>query len=1131
MAQTIAFLSPDGQYLQNLNLSVQAASRVQTGTVPTGTVSVEISLNGSAFAVDTDLVLVTGSTFVIPNPSYASALPLSVGANTIAVRPVFSSGTGDTSTLVVCRVAKNSLDTLPPPSLTLVRQPGSVLLRVEEADDTRVVGYRIYGAVEAGGGAVGYSQLNLLDLTDTVSEEERVDLADLEVQQTLAVNQDGSLVADPTYLGITITQQKLDGTVVQTDLQDRSLQMSAQTSEYRAVMTVQRVNTRNYREFTHYREGTPTTTPPHITNGMISGLSRDFPVYYVAVAVYYDASTGEESESRFTAEVAGSPIEILPVVGTLPSVGRQQIVQDQIEQILSAQPDVAITVGSFTRDTYIDPFATEAARLRFILDFVQRCGSFTTLLEIDDPLESGTSIPVPQSSYKQALQQAFFLQTEEETQQIIDLAFEHLATRVGVTRLLGVESRGTLTIYLKKRPDQTYTIPIGTQASGGGYTFRTLASATIDKSKIASYYSAKTGRYAVTVAARADDVGEATNVSANVIRTLTNPISGLSVTNDSRFRGGTGRWSNRKLATEAMQRMAGSDTGTQQGLKNLVASVPGVREAIVVQQGSSLMKRTGAGKVDIWVAVNSPQTVTDSFALSYGVGRGVLMVPVNPEQTRWQIEDSRLTQANPFVAFLTGTEGTGMRNISSNLSFDTTGFTQIDYRTVELSTSVVQPAVADQDVVLVDFKFLQTSAYQMEQQPVDAIVSLTGNITGTISTYTLVTDQDPFQTGRSALATDNLVMSGYTVGQYTAVTGEPHVVLQQYTEYLDNLGIDSTTIVVKSLDGVTTYAGPTAATPDYTLVGGTATQPWGFKRVQNSTIQDGQTCIVQYQYAEKFTVEYQTDGVIQEAQRVVDAAKHVSADILLKACPILPINITATLLLNRQNSVVNLTPDVVAENVQANVLSLIDNIPVGGTLRQSEVIKAILSTEGVADVSIPLTTLALADGAQILQETLPWDLSSDATAISATQTRVVWLVHEGFRHVTQTGGAPVGAFSAVYGDDVSIPVYRSYDDVLLGPNRAYIVGAAGIVIQGYSDDTTLSNQIPGVVTPEKINALRQTLTGNHLIVSLQADATPTTQVWQVCYQVWGDTGARDIVAGPVGVLSLQSMTLPFDEVV
>ena len=71
-----------------------------------------------------------------------------------------------------------------------------------------------------------------------------------------------------------------------------------------------------------------------------------------------------------------------------------------IRSIYLAQPDVSVQAGSVVRDIIIDPIVSEMERARFLLDFSYRSSSFLGLLQIDDPLNQGRSIPVEDSQYK-----------------------------------------------------------------------------------------------------------------------------------------------------------------------------------------------------------------------------------------------------------------------------------------------------------------------------------------------------------------------------------------------------------------------------------------------------------------------------------------------------------------------------------------------------------------------------------------------------------------------------------------------------------------------------------------------------------------------------------------------------------
>ena len=92
--------------------------------------------------------------------------------------------------------------------------------------------------------------------------------------------------------------------------------------------------------------------------------------------------------------------------------------------------------------------------------------------------------------------------------------------------------------------------------------------------------------------------------------------------------------------------------------------------------------------------------------------------------------------------------------------------------------------------------------------------------------------------------------------------------------------------------------------------------------------------------------------------------------------------------------------------------------------------------------------------------------------------------------------------------------------------QTFIIGNAGMVIPGYSDDTTLRGQ--GYVTDAEISARRIELTRNRVLVSLPLGETPDECEWSVTYTTDGDTGYGDLEIGPSSYFRLGEAEFTFD---
>ena len=155
------------------------------------------------------------------------------------------------------------------------------------------------------------------------------------------------------------TQEDRDDNVLQTDF-DQALEVPENATRIRSTITVESVRTVTRFSFIHNRlSNFNSATYPAIPHAGFNAIPKTDPLYYVVTAVYF--LDGVEYESALSPEVAGYPLDLAPNVGALPAVSRQNIVRDTILSIFRSQPQLDVKPGSVLRDTFIDPFSTEAA--------------------------------------------------------------------------------------------------------------------------------------------------------------------------------------------------------------------------------------------------------------------------------------------------------------------------------------------------------------------------------------------------------------------------------------------------------------------------------------------------------------------------------------------------------------------------------------------------------------------------------------------------------------------------------------------------------------------------------------------------------------------------------------------------
>lgn len=1154
------FRGPDGVLRTDFIFSTDASSRFFEGTIDADTVDLQVSIRGAAFTSDPDVVLFEGTGFMIPNPSaYPNGLSLLVGDNPIEVRAVLSNGEMSAVGTINARLSPDKdvkAGVLAPSGIFVERFSSTVKIIIDGIDDVNVVGYNFYAASAAGGGASGYYRINPTMVISGETLEVSDTLGEMTVDSNIATNNAGDPAADPLYLNFVGTQTDRYGSVLQTDF-NQAVLVPETVQQVRTVISLESVRQTQQFSFIHdRRSNTASSQNPAIPNSEFLSLQDSDPLYYAVTAVYY--IDGVEYESVLSPEVAAAPLNIQPGISLLPTVSGQQITRDVTLSIFRSQPELSVEPGSVLRDTFIDPFSTEAERIRFIIGFLQAAQNFATLLLLDDPSNSGTSIPVSQSAYKLALKQAFYLKDDTATQNLIDNAFDALAARFGVSRQAGQRARGVLTCYTTSRPQTTRVLPIGLGAVGGGQRFRLTSSAGISPDGSGATYNPSTGRYSATVFIQAEQPGVAGNLAPGQIKALEGGPSGVQCINASRTFGGRDIESNRELAVRASGLLSSVDSGTYRGLVQVATNLPGVTQSMVVDAGNPLMVRdynpdTGkhvGGLVDIWVKGENLATVTDDFAFSFEIVKDGQFEPVGA-LSDLQFRAVGVTSDNPLIEMLDNPSwGYEFRDETTGKVFDLTGVTIIAPNGIRLSSTYnTSQGIALADVFRGSYRFRTSDKHVFTRQPVTEITSMVGDSTrsGTVdpSVYRLFSGSTPLMLGRSVESGDYVqvvaplaAQAGVSIpsGDPVVVTGEDHVILSG-NEYLNYLGVNEVTVRVYNSDRSVEYYGPyhpqsLTVQQDFEFVSENGDIPLGIRLVTGSRIVEGDSVVIDYEHDENFVVTYQTNSLVGVAQESVDASRHATANVLAKAAIPVGVDIQATIVVLRGKD-----RSVVDSAVRTALSRFFGSLYLGQAVRQSDILGEIEDLASVSYVVTPVTKLAKSDGSLVVREQLPTDrLGTDFVQVSAWSTSLVdvYLLLNPLSSGTLDGGGEFNDSKGVYVNYVLLTTYDSapnFNGIPLknSSNGAFIIGNDGLLIPGYSDDATLAVKYPLAIADE-LAGYRQQITQRRVLVALPKGTVPSSSdLYEVDYVVYGDTGVKNIEPGSIGYLVLGNLEFTYDE--
>ena len=1164
MAISPRFQGPDLVLRKEQIFSTTIASRFFVGEIPSDTVDMQVSVQGSGFSSNPDLVAFEGDTFVIPNPgAYPEGLALFAGENEILARSVLSNGQVTETAVLTARLIQdanigNTLDA--PTGIEIEKLSRTVRLRITGLPESEeLIGYNFYASISPGGGNTGYFRINPAVVAAGETTEVVDVLGELVTDAAVSENADGTRSADPLFLRVVGTQENNEEEVFQADF-DQTIEIGDLVSQLRTTTKIESISTAQRFSFVHDRLADFNSLEnPAVPNSAFSSLQNTEPLYYVATAVY--VINGDEFESALSPEVSGFPLVLTTGLTTLPTVSRQQIVRSTILSIFRNQPNVDVKPGSVVRDTFIEPFSTEAQRIRFIVDYMHKAQSFSTLLQVDDPLNTGITIPVNQSEYKIAMKLAFYLNSDAEVQNVINGSFEKLALNFGVTRKQGTRARGTVTISTSTRPTTSLNFPVGTTLTLGTQEFALTSPVFLSASGAGSFFDPLTGKYSTTAFIQAVNSGLAGNITPSTGSLSTGPVS-VTVRNTAPTFGGAELESNFELATRVMRTLASVDSGTLHGYTQSALAVAGVEQTNVVEAGHPLMLRDMnshgthvGGKVDVWVRGESVGTVTDTFAFSFAIAERVQFEPVGDiSNLKFRAVDPKLSPSNPIIEMLDfSSYGYEFKNESKGYSFDLTNITILSWNIIQLDSSVNDPTAHDlEDVLTGYYRYRTSDRFVLERQPVRTVSSFAGQVSGLISpfAYSLYRTADPLLLGRSSLSSDYIQVDNEgSLGDLNVpsatpvqIESESHVILSG-VEYLNFLGANPLSVRVFNADRTIEYLSPYASTsPDYTFIEGNQTTPLGIQTTDLSAIVQGQTLLIDYAHDENYTVAYEPNVLIGVTQSAVESKRHITADVVVKEALPVPVDITATIVVQNSQDTMRSVSQI-DNDVRTALARHFGGLKMGQPVRPADISRVIDRVPGVSYPVHPLTKVVKGEGAPVVRESVLTSQTADSYEVVewATPTVKVWLLKDELISATTHAGGPKTEFRAVHANDVRLDHYEVAPNINGLPlNRSlqscFIIGDAGLTIPGFSDDDTLLANFVFDDDPDtqrdQLQAKRREITKNRVLVTLPNEPnapTPRDLVYDVTYIVGEDTGTKPVEPGTAEYLVLGTVDLTFDE--
>ena len=835
-------------------------------------------------------------------------------------------------------------------------------------------------------------------------------------------------------------------------------------------------------------------------------FNESTPFFFVVTAVIYDPVLGQITESANSIELQSSPLIITTGIRTLPARNQNSIILTMSRDLLLSNTGTDTKPGTVVRDM-MDPISEEMARVYVIQNFLATSFSISALLDFDDADGDGVSDSVEDSIPKKSLQLALMLTDPDDVQEIIDFQFDKLASNADTIRKGATYAIGGITFFVTDPPIRDMVINEGAVVSSLGdldqgiqaQSYRTLATKVLDYSTRERFYNPVTGRYEISVDVEALNVGEVGNTDSYTIKIISSGAdSNFQVENANPISFGEDEESNHGLSTRIGLSFF-ADTGTEGGYAKTTAAVSGVRRTRVEKAGDPLMirdydsvrdKHVG-GKVDVYIQGRRTKQVTDQIAFSFesivsseGAQSEERFLVINAVAFQFKTTNPRVTAHTPIFSV------TRVYNATRVQEYDITGYQIIgDGDTIDLDETKPQNAaigLAALDIIKIDYKFRSSDTFVLQNQPVDDIISIAGQLSGPLTSdnWDLVTLQDPLQEGRSTIAQDsvrikfanNLPLTGFQT-----ITDEPHVLILGKDESLDFLGADPTSILVKNTNKTVTYV----LNVDYRVDPGTDTVATSIIMIESGNISNGEQVLISYVAIENFIITYTTNELLGTVQDKLDVFKHACADAIAKQAIENSVDMAFTVI--PKSNVVDF--NTLTSQISTSIANFISQLSIGVSLTQSDVDKQIRKVNDVDYVVLPFSRMTKADDSSIVRDNIG---QVQFEVYNEGITRSYITVASVLTYNTVDKGGSENKFRGVFENTLPLILQEDPLDVSSGEGRAYI----------QSD--------------------------GKIIVSTKDGQLPDTKNYEVAYYVEGETGSEDINVAAVESLKIGTLTIAYD---
>ena len=801
-----------------------------------------------------------------------------------------------------------------------------------------------------------------------------------------------------------------------------------------------------------------------ISNGLLSLSTYDdnTTFYFVATTVLYNRTLDQVQESRYSSEVSARFITFAAVYKEMPARTRDQIVLSMIQRMIGKDAKTTLIPSSVYRD-FIDPISEEFSSIYVLQDFFATTNSIRALVRFDDENGDGVSDDVDTSINKMKLKAALKVTDSSTVQSFIDSFFDKKASNNNISRKGSTYATTKVIFYATSIPteglyvnkDAVVTTASGYSASGGSVAFTVDSYRKISYDTRSSFWNSVENRYEIELSVTCSTIGSYGNVPSGSITIVQSGCdSRFKVTNDTPALGGTDKESNLALANRTQLAISGLDTGTRGGYLLKALSVPGVKFAKVVQAKDDMMYRdidstTGehiGGKVDIYINSDNIGEKQDTVAYSYagpiGASNNEIFSIIDAVNFRIRSLNTNVTTETPIVQVLSCVNVT--RDSQEYYLPQDNSFVNGDgdIINIPLTSYNLKIGMATKDIIKVDYRYKGSDAYILENQPVQEIVSVTGDIDGTLSEecYTLLKLEDPLFNGSSTIAKDSLQINVYNsmpTDSVAVVDGEAHTFFASEKLKLAKKGVDSESITVSSDEnGVYVYS----LGSDYTIERGG--NGYTYLNLQAySKIRSGSTVYVNYGHAQNLTIVYKVNDTLLDVQSTIDEMRHGAADVVIKDTVKNEVDISLEV-----TRLLGYDEDSIETKIKTVVSNYINNLDVGEGAYVDDIIKIVKDVVGVKRVTVPITCMMRKNGSFISNDYIGKTNFKVYSNNSCKGITSFISANSVLNYSTVAGGGDSNLFRAIYEGDHSLVLSDTPLEVSQALGRGYIMADGRIVV-------------------------------------------------------------------------------------